>query len=193
MFMVCMRLLEFLDKRLTVYNPYASFCSAFLEKSTSSHSSRGFMPEPESKKLIFRLGEIGFVLELTAVVEVVEHLADSLDSSCSDLGRDIVSALLFRQALIPVVDPTLKLNIISPVELKDKIAIVLRSTEGNWALLVDKVEKMVVAKSFQPCEFPYLLRIATAGIYSQVKLFAGEPLVVFDPERYYGAVSIGQS
>ena len=150
------------------------------------------MPQLESKKLIFRLGKIGFVLELSAVVEIVEHLAEDLDSSCSDLGRGIVSALSFRQALIPVIDPTIKLNIISPLNLKNKIAIVLWSSEGNWALVVDKIEKMVNANSFQACEVPHLLRIATTGFFYQVNLFAGEPLVVFDPDSYYGAALIEQ-
>lgn len=142
-----------------------------------------------SKKLIFRLGETGFLLELGEVVEVVEQIAGALDSSRSDIGRGIISALRFRQTWIPVVDPASKLDICSEVKLQDKIAIVLHGSEGNWALLVDQVDELSAAENFQPCEIPFLLRVAAMGFYSQIKLLSNEPMVVFEPERYYGSTA----
>ncbi|MCK4503402.1 MAG: chemotaxis protein CheW [Desulfuromonadales bacterium] len=148
------------------------------------------MAESESKKLIFRLGSMGFLLELTTVVGVVEQIADVIDSSCRDIGRGIVSALQFRQTSIPAVDPALKLNIMSAVKLNDKVAVVLRSSEGNWALLVDRVEELTAAKNLQACEFPVLLKNAAADFYSQIQLLDNEPIIVFDPERYYGSDAV---
>jgi len=142
-----------------------------------------------NKKLIFRLGETGFLLELGDVVEVVEQIVGILDSSRSDIGRGIVSALQFRQTWIPVVDPALTLDIVSEVKLKDKKAVVLRGSEGNWALLVDQVGELSATENFHSCEIPFLLKVSTMGFYSQVKLLYDEPMIVFEPERYYGSTA----
>lgn len=148
------------------------------------------MTVANDRKLIFRLGEIGFLLDLADVVEVVEQIADDLDPARSDIGRGIVSALRFRRTWIPVVDPALKLDILSPVKLRDKTVIVLHGSEGNWALLVDQINKLTAAESFQPCEIPFLLKIATMGFYSQIQLLHDEPMIVFESERFYGSASI---
>ena len=142
------------------------------------------------RKMIFRLGEVGFLLEVTDVVEVVDQIEEILDPARSDIGRGIISALRFRQTWIPAVDPTLKLDISSAVRLKDKVAVVLCSSEGNWALLVDQVNLLSVADRFQPCEIPFLLKVAAMSFYSQIKLFHNEPMIVFEPERFYGSFAV---
>ncbi len=141
-------------------------------------------------KLIFRLGGIGFLLELADVVEVVDQIAAALNPGRSDLGQGIVSALLFRQTWIPAVDPTLKLDIVSEIQLKDKVAIILSGSEGNWALLVDQIEELSSADNFQSCEIPFLLKVSSMGFYSQIQLLHHEPMIVFEPERYYGSTSV---
>jgi len=143
-----------------------------------------------NRKLIFHLGDIGFLLDLADVVEVVDQIADALDPGRSDIGRGIVSALRFRRTWIPVVDPALKLDIFSPVKLREKTVIVLNGTEGNWALLVDRINKVSAAEDFQPCAIPFLLKVATMGFYSQIQLLHNEPMIVFEPERFYGSASI---
>ena len=142
------------------------------------------------RKLIFRLGGMGFLLDLSEVVEVVTQITDSLDPGRSDIGQGIVSALQFRQTWIPVVDPALKLDVFSPVKLRDKTAVILRGTEGNWALLVDQVDKLMAADNFQSCEIPSLLKVAAMGFYSQIQLLHNEPMIVFEPERYYGSAVV---
>lgn len=143
-----------------------------------------------NRKLVFYLGGIGFLLELVSVVEVVAQIAGILDSGRSDIGRGIVAVLKFRQTWIPVVDPVLKMDVLSSVKLKDKVIIVLRGSEGNWALLVDRVEELLSVERFQPCEIPFLLKAAAIGFYSQIKLLNNEPMVVFEPECYYGSVIV---
>ena len=147
------------------------------------------MSVASQRKLIFRLGGIGFLLDLTEVVEVLDQITDALDPGRSDIGQGIVSALRFRQTWIPVVDPALKLDIFSTVKLRDKTVVVLRGHEGNWALLVDQVDRLSTAENFQPCEMPFLLKVATMGFYSQIQLLHSEPMIVFEPEHYYGSVS----
>jgi chemotaxis signal transduction protein len=143
-----------------------------------------------SRKLIFRLGGVGFLLELTDVVEVVDQIAENLDPGRSDISQGIVSALQFRQTWIPAVDPALILDIPSAIKLQEKIAIILRSSEGNWTILVDRVDKLSVADKMESCEVPFLLKASAMGFYSQIKLLNQEPMIVFEPECYYGSAVI---
>ena len=152
--------------------------------------SRISMSDADGRKLIFRLAEMGFLLEVADVVEVIEQIAENLDPGRSDIGRGIVSALQFRQTWIPAIDPTLRLDISSTVKLKDKVAVILCSSEGNWALLVDQVDLLSLADNFQSCEIPFLLKVATKSFYSQVNLLHGEPLIVFEPEHFYGTIAV---
>ena len=139
------------------------------------------------RALIFYLGDIPFLLELAQVVEVVEQTAEILDAGRSDISRGIVSAMWFRKTWIPVVDPALKLDISSTVEVNDKTAIVLNSSEGNWALLVDEISELSAMGNFKSCSIPFLLKVSATGFYSQVKLLHDRPVVVFEPECYYGS------
>ncbi len=144
----------------------------------------------DHSRLIFRLGGVGFLLKLVDVVEVVTQITDALDPGRSVIGQGIVSALRFRQTWIPAVDPALRLDILSAVELQDKVAVILRGSEGNWALLVDRVEELSSIDKFQPCEIPFLLKVAAMGFYSQIHLLDDEPMIVFEPERYYGSAAV---
>lgn len=139
------------------------------------------------RKLIFRLGKVGFLLTLTDVVEVVDEIAKKIDPGRSDISQGIVSALQFRQTWIPAIDPALILDIPSATKLSEKKAIIVRSPEGNWALLVDRIDKLSAAEKMTPCEIPSLLKVTAMGFYSQIKLLNQEPMVVFEPELYYGS------
>ncbi|MCW8859500.1 MAG: chemotaxis protein CheW [Deltaproteobacteria bacterium] len=145
------------------------------------------MAATTNKNLIFRLGGIGFLLDLDHVVEVVEQIAEILDPSRSDIGRGIVSALKFRKTWIPVVDPALKLGLISSVKIKEKTALVLQGIEGNWAILVDQVVELSSGEHLRLCDTPFLLKVSAMGCYSELLLLNNEPLVVFEPERHYGS------
>ncbi|MCK4691443.1 MAG: chemotaxis protein CheW [Desulfuromonadales bacterium] len=148
------------------------------------------MVQAAAKKLIFRLGEVGFVLDLASIIEICEQIVDAVDPGKADLDSGIVGSLLFRQTLIPVIDPTLRLELSSSTAIRDRVALVLRSSEGNWALLVDKVDGVYSSERFQPCELPPLLKQTVNRCFSQVELLDNEPMIIFEPERYYGSPSI---
>lgn len=148
------------------------------------------MSEVGGGNLIFRLGGIGFLLGVSDVVEVIEQIGGILDPGRSDIGMGIVSALQFRQTWIPVVDPMLKLDISSTVKMQDKVAVILSSSEGNWALLVDQVDLLSITDSLQPCQIPFLLKVASMSFYSQIKLLHNEPMIIFEPERFYGSTAV---
>lgn len=143
------------------------------------------------RNLIFRLGKVGFLVALADVVEVVDQIAKKNDPGRSDISQGIVSALQFRQTWIPAIDPALILDIPSATKLSEKKAIIVRSPEGNWALLVDRIDELSTTEKMTPCEIPSLLKVPAMGFYSQIKLLNQEPMIVFEPQRYYGsAVSV---
>ncbi len=146
------------------------------------------MVSPVARKLVFRLGEVGFSIDLGAVVEIREQFDEVVDSSRSELTLGIVGSFSFRQTSIPAVDPTIKLGLMSKVTLADKIALVLKSPEGNWALLVDQIEEIGSHEQFISCEIPPLLKSASLNYYTQLELCRNNLLVVFEPEMFYGLV-----
>ncbi len=146
------------------------------------------MAHVEQRSLIFRIGGIGFLLGLQNIIEVLGNVAGALDFSKSDLRNSIIAALDFRRTHIPVFDPVGALKISSDVKLKDKVALVLRGSEGNWALVVDEIEELTGHENQLSCTIPDLLRPSAEGCYRQIRLINDEPYVVFDPENFYGAV-----
>lgn len=144
------------------------------------------MPRSVDRKLIFRLGGIGFLLDLDQLVEICEQLTADFNPTHSDLDQGIVGSLEFRRTQVPVVDPTFVLGIKSELRFSEKRALILKGTEGNWALLVDRVEEISSADRFVSCELPLLLKKTAARGYSRVSLLAGEPMVHFETESFYG-------
>jgi hypothetical protein len=144
------------------------------------------MTNADEKMLIFVLAGIRFVLDLDHVVEVLEQLSGRLDVQRSDLRQGIVAALEFRHTAIPVIDPTLSLGLVSDVGLTRRSALVLRGSEGNWAILVDRVEGLMPGTVFSRAHIPHLLRAAPGCADTQVLLVEDTPHMVFEPERFYG-------
>lgn len=149
------------------------------------------MGSADAKKLIFRLGPVGFTINLSSVVEIREQIVALLDSTYRDLDAGIVGALDFRSTWVPAVDPAIRFSLVSELPLSARTALILNGPEGNWALLVDRAEEIISASKFQPCVMPPILRVAVSNYYSQLELYENEPLVVFEPERFYGSVELG--
>ncbi len=143
-----------------------------------------------ARKLIFRLGSVGFILDLSFVVEIREQVVDLLDSTYRDLDAGIVGALDFRHTWVPAIDPAIRFDLSSALPLSAKTALILTSPEGNWALLVDRAQEISLAGRLQPCEMPAILRVAVSDYYAQIDLLDNEPLVRFEPERFYGAAGL---
>lgn len=144
------------------------------------------MTNADGKMLVFVLAGIRFVLDLDHVVEVLAQLSGRLDVQRSDLRQGIVAALGFRHTAIPVIDPTLSLGLVSDVDLTQRSALVLHGSEGNWAILVDRVEGLAPDTLFSRAEVPALLRTSPGYADIQVLLVEDAPLMVFEPERFYG-------
>lgn len=149
------------------------------------------MVQAAARRLIFRLGEVGFILDIEEVVEICEQLVDIFNPSLSDVGTGIIGALNFRRTQIPVVDPALQLKTHSHLAITQKSALVLKGEDGNWALLVDRVEEILPADKFQPCEIPPLLKKMVRGYSSQISLLHGEPMIHFESGRCRGELMAG--
>lgn len=144
------------------------------------------MTKAVGKMLIFVLAGIRFVLDLDHVVEVLEQQSGRLDVQRSDLRQGIVAALEFRHTAIPVIDPTLSLGLVSDIGMSQRSILVLRGSEGNWAILADRIEGLAPGTLFSRAHVPALLRAAPGWADIQVLLLEDAPLMVFEPERYYG-------
>jgi len=144
------------------------------------------MGQAVTRKLVFRLGGVAFSLDLSFVVEICEQVADLLDLTCPDLTVGIVGALTFRNTRVPAIDPAARLGLSPATASSGRTALILTSSEGNWALLVDRVENISPVEKFQSLELPSLFRGAVSEHYSQVELFCSEPIICFEPERFYG-------
>ncbi len=127
---------------------------------------------------------------MDSVVEVIDQSDGRLDPNRSDISRGIVTALFFRNTWIPVVDPALRLDLTSAAKIQDRAIIVLRGPEGNWGLLVDEVVELSKQAELVSCEIPFLLRISAHDSYSELMLLHNEPVVVFEPELYYGSIPV---
>lgn len=138
------------------------------------------------KMLIFDLSDIRFVLDLDHVVEVLEQLTGRLDTQRRDLRQGIVAALEFRHTTIPVIDPTHQLGLVSDIDFSQRTAVVLRGSEGNWAILVDRVEGLAPLTRFSRAHVPALLQATPGFADVQVLLAEDAPLMVFEPEYFYG-------
>ena len=147
------------------------------------------MGKDDIRYLMVRINEVGCLFDLNSVVEIREEIADLLDLRQTDQGSGIVGSLVFRQTRIPVVDPGLHLNLDSNTAPEDRTALVLKSAEGNWALLVDRVEKICPGDRFLSCDIPPLLKAASLGCYLKIGLIQEEPMVVLDSEQFYGSTA----
>lgn len=125
-----------------------------------------------SRRLLFRIGEVGFSINLEELVEVCEQVAGRIDPSRVDPERHVIGALPFRRTLIPVVDLAQRLAI----DLnKPAAALVLSSSEGNWALPVSQVLGFVSAAEVTDQNLPRLLQADGWRCFDQLCLYDGQP------------------
>ena len=137
--------------------------------------------------LMVRIGEVGCLIDLSSIVEIREEIAELLDLSKNDQRFGIVGAMNFRQTRIPAVDPGLHLNLGLKTAPENRTALILKSPEGNWALLVDRVDKICPHDRLASCDIPPLLKEASLGCYMKIGLIQEEPMVVLNPEQFYGS------
>jgi len=136
-----------------------------------------------------RIGGVGCLLNLKWIVEICEQIEELLDFRHNDQHAGIVASLSFRQTRVPAIDPAMRLGLNSQTAIKDKAALVLKSSEGNWALLVDQVGEICPFDRLEVCEIPPLLKASIAEYYTKIELYQEEPMVVLDPDRFYGTAA----
>jgi chemotaxis signal transduction protein len=136
-----------------------------------------------SRRLLFRIGKIGFCLYLNDLVEIRDQAESLIDYTQGDHPRFILGALNSRQARIPVVDLAGRLGLEPPVAGN---VLILSSREGNWALLADRVEGFCAAMDMKDLLLPQLLRAEGWRCFQQVSMYQGEPFLCLDLPACYG-------
>ncbi len=140
--------------------------------------------------LVFGIGQVCFLLDFSWVVEVLGPVGELLDFNHSDLSNNIVAAIEFRKTLIPVLDPAVILGVGAFKKIREKSVLIVRGSEGNWALAVDSVDELTDHETLLPCTVPDLLKPFIRGFYSDLRLIDGRPYVLFDPENFYGVAQV---
>ncbi len=112
-----------------------------------------------SRRLLFRIGSVGFSLGLDELIEIREQVSEVVDTRQVDLQLFVAGALPFRRTMIPVVDLATRLDL-EPCE--PDTALVLSSAEGNWALMVDKGGR--VFSGGRVCRSPSSKAVAGRGM-----------------------------
>lgn len=135
-----------------------------------------------ARRLLFRIGPIGFYLGLNQLIEIREQISEQIDFSQIDDHLSVVGALPFRQTLIPVVDVSRRLAI----ETSDQdTVLVLSSRDGNWGLLVDRIEGFYASAEMADLPLPQMLMADGWRCFDRVALYAGIPYLRLEPTECY--------
>ena len=129
-----------------------------------------------ARRLLFRIGTVGFCLNLDELVEIREQVDQQLS---------VVGALSFRQTMIPVIDLAKRLDIPS---VSPNIVLVVNSREGSWGLLVGRVEGFYPVTEMIDRPVPCLLQAEGWRCFDQVILYAGLPYFRLDLSACYAGV-----
>lgn len=130
-----------------------------------------------SRRLLFRIGTVGFCLNLCELIEIREQASELIDCSQVAPLLSVVGVLSFRQARLPVVDLAGRLGI--PSVSPDTI-LIINGVEESWGLLVDRVEGFFSVADMVDCPVPLLLQSEGTRYFDQIALHAGHPFLSLD-------------
>lgn len=140
--------------------------------------------ETVPRRLLFRIASARFSLALGDLVEIQEHVAEHIDFDKVDHDLFVVGALPFRRTMIPIYGLAERLDFEST---QRDIALVLNSPEGNWALLVDRVEGFYPETDFIDRPVSRLLKSDGWRCFNEVSLLKGVPYLKLElPACYHG-------
>jgi chemotaxis signal transduction protein len=142
------------------------------------------------RRLLFVLGGLGFCLDLHELVEICEDVEVLTEPHLQDLERAVCGGMLFRRTTIPVVDLRSRLGLVVDPEARPPgNALILRSAEGNWALLVEKIEGFQPLAGMQDLDLPPMLVAQGWRCFRQIALHKSRPFIKLDLQACYGGLS----
>lgn len=143
-----------------------------------------------SRRLLFVLGDLGFCLDLHELVEICEGVEILTEPRLQDSFRAVCGGMIFRRTTIPVVDLRSRLGFVVTPEARQPVnALVLSSSEGNWALLVDEVEGFQPIAGMQDLDLPPMLVAPGWRCFKQIVLHQSRPFIKLDLHACYGGLS----
>lgn len=132
-------------------------------------------------KLVFRLGEIGFVLRVQDLIEIREDPGGVLDRSKGDPGTMLLGQLMHRGEKVPVFDLGKCMEL--PSSPARPIVLILAGESGMWGMTADRVEGIFPGSDFESRSLPMLLGQPDSFPYAGLELWRGEPLVLCEAQR----------
>ena len=130
-----------------------------------------------SRRLLFRIGTVGFCLNLNELIEIREQVTERIDFDRSVHRQPVVGTLSFRGGQIPVVSIAERLGLSPDAQA---VALVLNCGKETWALLVDRVEGFASASEMIDWPVPPILRTEGWRCFEQITLYAGSPFLRLD-------------
>ncbi len=130
-----------------------------------------------SRRLLFRIGTVGFCINLNELIEIREQITERIDFEQGNQPQSVIGTVSFRGGQIPVVSLAERLGI-SPVA--QDVALVLHSSEETWALLVDRVEGFGSVSAMIDRPVPTLLRAEGWRCFEQITIYAGATFLRLD-------------
>lgn len=144
-----------------------------------------------SRRLLFAISDLSFCLDLRELVEICEDIEVLTGPHPSDFGHAVPRAMVFRRTQIPLVDLRSRLGLVAaPSTRKALNALVLSSSEGNWALLIDEVEGFQPTVSMQDLDLPPMLIAPGWRCFKQIALYQARPFIKLDLQACYGGISL---
>lgn len=137
------------------------------------------MTDSGGKKVVFRIADIGFSLDVDSLMEIRETSDVVIDTPLVDSESGILGLISFRDDAIRLLDIR-KLFGLPPVD-DDPVLVIVVGTDGAWVFPVEKIIGIALADELRSCDVPPLLKVSERLPFTSIDIWRNEPLVCFNP------------
>ena len=137
------------------------------------------MTDSGGKKVVFRIADIGFSLDVDSLMEIRETSDVVIDTPLVDSESGILGLISFRDDAIRILDIR-KLFGLPPAD-DDPVLVIVVGTDGAWVFPVETIIGIALADELRSCDVPPLLKVSERLPFTLIDIWRNEPLVCFDP------------
>lgn len=131
----------------------------------------------ERKKLVFRLGGMGFSLPIEALLEIREGAGGWIDRSAGVPDEHLLGELRGRDGRLPVFDLRGLFHTVASSDADSLVVLVLYGLDGPWGGVADSIEGIFPAGEFTSRSLPLPFRGEGDLPYGSLDFWRGEALV----------------
>jgi chemotaxis signal transduction protein len=139
------------------------------------------MSDSGGKKVVFRIADVGFSLEVDSLMEIRQVDDVTIDRSAADTERGLLGMVSFRADSIPLWNVRQMFSL--PPAVDDSVIILVFGTDGAWAFPIEAVVRVVLPTEFKTCDAPALLQMNDRRLFASIDIWRNEPLVCFEPGK----------